>query len=119
MVRIIDWETPEQNDFFLASQVWFAGELYTKRADLVGFVNGLPLLFVELKASHKAMADAYTGNLSDYRATIPHVFTPNAFVILSNGLEAVLARHMRRWNILTNGSGSTTKRNPASSVSTR
>ena len=36
------------------------------------------------------MADAYTGNLSDYRATIPHVFTPNAFVILSNGLEAVL-----------------------------
>ena len=89
-VRVIDWETPEQNDFFLASQVWFAGELYTKRADLVGFVNGLPLLFIELKASHRAMADAYTGNLSDYRATIPHVFTPNAFVILSNGLEAVL-----------------------------
>jgi type I restriction enzyme R subunit len=89
-VRVIDWETPQENDFFLASQVWFAGELYTKRADLVGFINGLPLLFIELKASHRAMADAYTGNLSDYRATIPHVFTPNAFVILSNGREAVL-----------------------------
>ncbi|MGO4871362.1 MAG: type I restriction endonuclease subunit R [Roseiarcus sp.] len=89
-IRVIDWRTPEANDFFLASQVWFAGELYTRRADLVGFVNGMPLLFVELKASHKAMADAYDGNLSDYRATIPHVFTPNAFVILSNGLEAVL-----------------------------
>ena len=75
---------------FSRSQVWFAGELYTKRADLVGFVNGLPLLFVELKASHKAMADAYNGNLADYRTTIPQVFTPNAFVILSNGLEAVL-----------------------------
>ncbi|MBV8443932.1 MAG: type I restriction endonuclease subunit R, partial [Hyphomicrobiales bacterium] len=90
IVRVIDWDKPEANDFFLASQVWFAGELYSKRADLVGFVNGLPLLFVELKASHKAMADAYHGNLSDYRTTIPQVFTPNAFVVLSNGLEAVL-----------------------------
>ena len=85
IVRVIDWENPDANDFFLASQVWFAGELYAKRADLVGFVNGLPLLFVELKASHKAMADAYNGNLADYRATIPHVFTPNAFVILRTG----------------------------------
>jgi type I restriction enzyme R subunit len=89
-IRIIDWENPEANDFLLASQVWFAGDLYTRRADLVGFVNGLPLLFVELKASWKAMADAYNGNLADYRATIPHVFVPNAFVILSNGIEAVL-----------------------------
>src|SRR5208282_3395405 len=80
IARVIDWETPDKNDFFLAAQVWFAGELYTKRADLVGFVNGLPLLFVELKASHKAMADAYNDNLSDYRATIPHVFTPNGLV---------------------------------------
>ena len=90
IVRDIAWDNTPANDFFLASQVWFAGELYTKRADLVGFVNGLPLLFVELKASHKAMADAYDGNLSDYRTTMPQVFAPNAFVILSNGLEAVL-----------------------------
>ncbi len=90
IARVIDWETPDKNDFFLAAQVWFAGELYTKRADLIGFVNGLPLLFVELKASHKAMADAYNDNLTDYRATIPHVFTSNAFVILANGPEAVL-----------------------------
>jgi len=90
IVRVIDWENPEANDFFLASQVWFAGELYTKRADLVGFVNGLPLLFVELKASHRAMADAYNGNLADYRTTIPQVFAPNGFVILSNGIDAVL-----------------------------
>jgi type I restriction enzyme, R subunit len=48
------------------------------------------LLFIELKASHKAMADAYNDNLSDYRTTIPHVFVPDAFVILSNGLEAVV-----------------------------
>jgi type I restriction enzyme, R subunit len=88
-VRVIDWEKPDSNDFLLASQVWFAGDLYTKRADLVGFINGLPLLFIELKSLWKAMADAYNGNLADYRTTIPHVFVPNAFVILSNGIEAV------------------------------
>lgn len=89
-IRVVDWEIPEANDFLLASQVWFAGDLYTRRADLVGFVNGLPLLFIELKASWKAMADAYNGNLAHYRTTIPQVFVPNAFVILSNGIEAVL-----------------------------
>lgn len=89
-VRIIDWQNPERNDFFLGSQVWFSGELYTKRADLVGFVNGLPLLFIELKASHRSMADAYDGNLCDYRTTIPQIFVLNAFAILSNGREAVL-----------------------------
>ena len=90
--RVIDWGTPrKQNDFLPRERrSGSRASFYTKRADLVGFVNGLPLLFVELKASHKAMADAYNGNLTDYRATIPHVFTPNAFVILSNGLEAVL-----------------------------
>jgi type I restriction enzyme R subunit len=90
IASVVDWNDPQANDFFLASQVWFAGELYTKRADLVGFVNGLPLLFVELKASHRAMADAYNGNLTDYRSTIPHAFTHNAFVLLSNGLDAVV-----------------------------
>jgi type I restriction enzyme R subunit len=89
-VRVVDWETPEANDFFLASQVWFSGDLYRRRADLVGFVNGLPLLFVELKAAHKALQDAFNDNLADYRAALPQVFTPNAFVILSNGVKAVL-----------------------------
>ncbi len=87
-VRVIDWEKPKANDFLLASQVWFAGDLYTRRADLVGFVNGLPLLFIELKAAYKALSDAYEGNLRDYIGSIPHVFVPNGFVILSNGIDA-------------------------------
>ena len=89
-VRVIDWEAPDANNFFLASQVWFSGDLYKRRADLVGFVNGVPLLFVELKAAHKALEDAFNDNLADYRVAIPHVFAFNAFVILSNGLKAVL-----------------------------
>jgi type I restriction enzyme, R subunit len=51
-VRIIDWNNPENNDFFLASQFWVAGSIYKRRTDLVGFVNGLPLIFIELKKCH-------------------------------------------------------------------
>jgi len=49
-VRVIDWNEPSNNDFFLASQFWVSGDMYKRRADLVGFVNGLPLVFIELKA---------------------------------------------------------------------
>ena len=56
-VHVIDWNDPANNDFFLASQFWVSGPVYRRRADLVGFINGLPLLFLELKASHKRLED--------------------------------------------------------------
>lgn len=87
-VRVIDWDNPENNDFFLASQFWVSGEMYKRRADLVGFVNGLPLVFIELKAVHKRLENAYYGNLRDYKDTIPQIFWYNAFIILSNGSES-------------------------------
>lgn len=62
-VRIIDWDNPLYNDFFLASQFWISGDLYKRRPDLVGFVNGIPLLLIELKASHKNLIDTYNNNL--------------------------------------------------------
>jgi type I restriction enzyme R subunit len=54
-VRVIDWNNPENNDFFLASQFWVSGEMHKRRADLVGVVNGLPLVFVEFKAYHRRL----------------------------------------------------------------
>ena len=48
-VRVLDWIDPTANEFLLVSQFWVTGEMYRRRADLVGFVNGLPLLFVELR----------------------------------------------------------------------
>ena len=89
-IRVIDWDEPANNDFLIANQVWFAGDLYTRRADLIGFVNGLPLLFLELKALHRSMEDAYNDNLRDYRTAIPHIFVPCAFAILSNGIDTVM-----------------------------
>jgi type I restriction enzyme R subunit len=96
-VTIVDWETPGNNDFLLAQQVWVTGEVYTRRADLVGFVNGLPLLFGELKAHHKRIEDAYRGNLDDYKTTIPHLFWYNAFILLSNGSDARLGTLTSEW----------------------
>lgn len=48
-LRVVDWEQPANNDFLLVSQFSVAGALYTWRPDLVGFVNGLPLVVIELK----------------------------------------------------------------------
>ncbi|MEO1561122.1 MAG: type I restriction endonuclease, partial [Cyanobacteria bacterium J06632_19] len=87
-VQIIDWNTPDNNNFFLASQFWVTGEIYTRRTDLIGFINGLPLVFIELKAHHKRLELAYKKNLSDYKQTIPQLFWYNAFIILSNGSKS-------------------------------
>lgn len=96
-VRLVDWQNPENNDYLLVSQLWVAGEIYTRRADLVGFVNGLPLLFVELKASHKRLVNAYRGNFHDYQQTIPHLFWYNGLVILSNGRESRVGSVSAEW----------------------
>src|SRR5690606_17785257 len=64
-VKVIDWNQPHRNHFLLASQFWVKGELHTRRTDLIGFINGLPLLFIELKASHTTLKAAYDANLSD------------------------------------------------------
>ena len=87
-VKVIDFNEPDNNDFFLASQFWITGEMYKRRADLVGFVNGLPLIFIELKAVHKKLENAFKDNLTDYKDTIPQIFWYNAAIILSNGSES-------------------------------
>ena len=96
-VRVIDWKDITNNDFFLASQFWITGEMYQRRADLVGFINGLPLIFVELKAAHRRLEDAYDNNLTDYRTTIPQIFWYNVFIILSNGSESKIGSVTATW----------------------
>jgi type I restriction enzyme, R subunit len=96
-LRVIDWNEPKNNDFFLASQFWISGNIYKRRGDLVGFVNGLPLIFVELKKSHGRLEHAYKHNLKDYKHTIPQLFWYNAFVILSNGSQAKIGSVTAGW----------------------
>jgi type I restriction enzyme R subunit len=96
-VQVIDWKEPSHNDFFLASQFWVSGDMYTRRADLVGFVNGLPLVLVELKAAHKHLHNAYKENLTDYKTAIPHLFWYNALIVLSNGSQSRLGSVTAAW----------------------
>ena len=96
-VKVIDWNQPEENDFFLASQFWVSGDMGSKRADLVGFINGLPLVFIELKAHLRRLELAYRLNLSDYRRTIPQLFWYNAIIILSNGSNSRIGSATASW----------------------
>jgi len=107
-VRVIDWDHPENNDFFLTSQFWITGEMYTRRMDLLGFVNGLPLVFIELKAVHKRLKLAYDRNLADYKEAIPRLFWYTGFIILSNGTESRIGtlssewEHFNEWKKINN-----------------
>ncbi|NOQ63346.1 MAG: HsdR family type I site-specific deoxyribonuclease [Methyloprofundus sp.] len=87
-LRVIDFAHPEKNDFRAVRQFEIIGRLYRRRPDIVGFVNGIPLVFFELKAHHTDLRHAFDDNLSDYKDTIPDIFHCNAFIILSNGTDA-------------------------------
>jgi type I restriction enzyme R subunit len=100
-LNVIDWENPENNDFLLVSQLWVHSDLYHRRTDLVGFVNGIPLVFIELKASHRNLKHAYDDNLRDYRDAIPHLFVPNGFLILSNGAESKVGTVTSGWEFFS------------------
>ena len=97
VVKVIDWDTPTNNDFLVASQLWITGPVYKKRTDLIGFVNGLPLVFIELKAAHRHLTNAYHDNLRDYKATLPQLFWYNVFIILSNGSRSVMGSLTADW----------------------
>ncbi|MBN8242368.1 type I restriction endonuclease subunit R [Nitratireductor aquimarinus] len=86
-LRAFDFDTPENNDFLCVREMWIRGYGHRRRADIIGFVNGLPLMFCELKRPDKDLRRAYAENLSDYKDTVPHLFHFNAFVILGNGEE--------------------------------
>lgn len=97
-LSVVDWKNPDNNDFFLTQQMWVSGEMYKRRCDLVGFVNGIPLVFIELKAPHVPLKSAYDDNLKDYKGqSVPQLFHPNAFIILSNGSQTRVGTLTSPW----------------------
>jgi type I restriction enzyme R subunit len=97
-VRYLHLSDMAKNDWLAASQVWIAGELHRRRADTILFVNGIPLVLVEFKEPNRPVKAAFDENLSDYRDTIPQLFWPNGFVILSNGSEAKVGATYALWD---------------------
>jgi type I restriction enzyme R subunit len=96
-LRVINWEQPEQNDFLLVSQFSVTGALYTCRPDLVGFVNGLPFVVIELKKPGVAARAAFDENLTHYKQQIPALFWHNALLIASNGTDSRVGSLTADW----------------------
>ena len=96
-LRVVDWAQPENNDFLLVSQISIVGSLYTCRPDLVGFVNGLPLVVIELKKPGVPARAAFDENLTHYKAEIPQLFWFNALLIASNGTDSRVGSLTADW----------------------
>lgn len=85
------------NDLLAVQQMWVKGNLHSRRLDLALFVNGVPLVLMEFKQPNEPVKSAYDDNLTDYRDTIPQLFIPNCFVVLSNGSEAKVGSTFSPW----------------------
>ena len=96
-LRVVDWEHPENNDFLLVSQLSVVGSLYTCRPDLVGFVNGLPWVVIELKKPGVPARAAFDENLTHYKQQIPQLFWFNALLIASNGTDSRVGSLTADW----------------------
>lgn len=96
-VKVIDWENPFENDFLVVSQLWIQGEVYRLRPDLILFINGLPLVFIELKNSNINIEQGYKDNLTRYKKAIPDLFAYNAFLIVSNGSKTRIGSTFASW----------------------
>lgn len=95
--RVINFNEAADNDFLCVRELKVYGSLYRRRADIIGFVNGIPLLFMELKNHDVEVEDAFNQNYRDYLDTIPQLFYHNAFIIFSNGLEARVGTIDSKW----------------------
>ena len=106
-LKIFDFDEATNNHFLAVRELWVQGDLYRRRIDIVGFVNGIPLLFVECKNIHKDLKNAYERNFADYKDTIPHFFHHNAIVMLANGEKAKVGtitagyEHFHEWKRLS------------------
>lgn len=86
-VKLIDFDNPFNNTFTAVSQMWIKGKYMWRRPDVLIFINGMPLVFIELKNSDRKVQEAYTDNLTNYKKDIPNLFALNQICVLSNGLE--------------------------------
>ena len=89
-VKLIDFDNPSNNTFTAVNQMWIRGQYNWRRPDVLVFINGMPLVFIELKNGNIPVRQAYTKNLKSYLTDVPNLFTMNQICILSNGLETRL-----------------------------
>lgn len=97
VVRYIDLHDSMKNDWLAVNQFWLTGPLHQRRPDAVLFVNGIPLVLLEFKGASISVEHGYDDNICDYRDTVPQLFWPNGFIIVSNGTEAKVGATYATW----------------------
>jgi len=96
-VKFIDFDDSSANQFLAVTQLWIKGELRYRRPDILLYVNGLPLVFIELKNSNVKLKSAYDDNLTNYKADIPQLFLANALCVFSNAIETRVGSMTAQW----------------------
>lgn len=100
-LRVIDFDAPDprtgRNHYLAVSQLWVRGEHGYRRPDVLLYVNGLPLVFIELKNSNVKLRAAFDDNLTTYKAEIPQLFATNALCVVSNGIETKVGSLTAQW----------------------
>ena len=103
-VKVIDFKNPDSphNQFLAVTQLWIqstgaAAKAGYRRPDILLYINGLPLVFIELKNSNVKLRTAYDDNLTNYKADIPQLFLANALCVLSNGIETRVGSRTAEW----------------------
>lgn len=102
LVRLIDFDTVANNQYLAVSQLWIkavgqAPKAAFRRPDIILYVNGLPLVFVELKNSNVKLRSAFDDNLNNYKHDIPQLFHCNAFCLLSNAISTKVGSFTAGW----------------------
>ncbi len=95
-LRIIDWEEPANNDFLLVANLWIYGQMGNQNVGLVGFVNGLPLILLEMGIVNN-LQELHESVISDYRRNLPQLFWYNAFIIISDGRRSRIGSFTASW----------------------
>ncbi len=90
ILHLLGYQDALNNNFTVASQMWIKGETHWHRPDLIIFINGFPMVFIELKNSNIPVKNAYDINLKNYLKDIPYLFHYNQICVLSNGMETRL-----------------------------
>lgn len=103
-VKVLDFDKPDNNDFVVVSQLSILYQNFsieysqpTRRPDLLLYVNGLPLVMIELKNATEKVKVGYDKNLKDYQRDIPQLFWYNLFVGISNGIQTRVGAFNAPW----------------------
>jgi len=96
-VKLIDFSQPGENRYLAVTQLWVKGERGFRRPDVLLYINGLPLVFIELKNSNIKLKNAFDDNITNYKREIPQLFLTNAFCVLSNAIETKVGSITAEW----------------------